>query len=154
MDYVEMNKCGSCKYYSYEGKYSKGYCSWYKAYYYADDSCDHWQEGNVSSSGGCFLTTACCEYKGLADDCYELTSMRFLRDKYMKNYDFGRELVELYYQKAPCIVKKINLMSNKNSIYEDVYSKIQNIVMLIDKKQYDEAIGKYVNLMFWIEKFI
>lgn len=32
MDYVEMNKCGSCKYYTYEGEYKKGYCSWYKSY--------------------------------------------------------------------------------------------------------------------------
>ena len=64
MDYVEMNKCGSCKYYTYEGEYKKGYCSWYKSYYYADDSCSHWEEGNISSTGGCFLTTACCEHKG------------------------------------------------------------------------------------------
>lgn len=54
MDYVEMNKCGSCKYYTYEGEYKKGYCSWYKSYYYADDSCSHWEEGNISSTGGCF----------------------------------------------------------------------------------------------------
>jgi len=41
---------------------------------------------STTSSGtgtGCFLTTACVEHKLMADDCNELTSLRFLRDEYM-----------------------------------------------------------------------
>ena len=37
--------CGNCEYYDYEGKNRKGHCEWYKAYYYPDDSCSHFKEG-------------------------------------------------------------------------------------------------------------
>ena len=152
MYYVEMNKCGSCRYYTYEGENTKGYCSWHKSYYFADDSCSHWEEGNVSSSGGCFLTTACCKHKGLPDDCKELTALRYLRDNYMKKYDFGQALVDIYYNKAPGIVDKINAMNNHSEIYEGIYNKIQEIVIMIKNEKFDEAVGAYVKLMFWVEK--
>lgn len=43
VDYRKYH-CGSCEFFEWNGeKYSKGYCSWYKVYYYADDACDHWR---------------------------------------------------------------------------------------------------------------
>lgn len=152
MYYAEMNTCGSCKYYKYEGENTKGYCSWYRTYYYPDDSCDHWEEGNVSSSGGCFLTTACCEHKGLPDDCRELTALRYLRDEYMKKYDFGQALISIYYEKAPAIVDKINHMADSDEIYEGIYNKIQEIVVMIENKKYDDAVCEYIKLMFEVER--
>ena len=38
--------CGNCMYYEYEGKDRKGHCDWYKSYYYPEDSCSHFREGN------------------------------------------------------------------------------------------------------------
>lgn len=38
-----MSSCKSCKYYDYEGDNRKGYCEYYKSYYYPSDSCDHWK---------------------------------------------------------------------------------------------------------------
>ena len=33
-----------------------------------------------NDSGGCFLTSACTEARGLPDDCHELTVLRSFRD--------------------------------------------------------------------------
>ena len=38
-------RCGSCIYCEWDGDpYHKGYCSWYKTYYYPEDRCEHWKE--------------------------------------------------------------------------------------------------------------
>lgn len=45
MAYYVKYRCGSCKYFEWDGcDYSKGYCAWYKTYYYPSDSCDHWDD--------------------------------------------------------------------------------------------------------------
>ena len=43
-DWVMKYTCGSCKEFEYAGKNCKGYCNWYKCYYHAEDSCQHWEE--------------------------------------------------------------------------------------------------------------
>ena len=58
--------------------------------------------GNFSAGVGCFITTVCCEYKGLADDCEELTILRKFRDTYVP-----KQLVKEYYKIAPKIVEII-----------------------------------------------
>lgn len=100
-----MGHCRSCKYYEFSGENSKGLCSWYNAYYYADDSCKHYEEGSSSGSGWCFLTTACCKYKGLPDDCAELETLRRFRDNYLK----GRNTVRSLYE--PIMKARRNLLS-------------------------------------------
>ena len=31
-------QCGGCVYYDFQGDYKKGYCSWYRSYYYPGDN--------------------------------------------------------------------------------------------------------------------
>jgi hypothetical protein len=155
MDYVEEYKCGSCGNYTYEGKYTKGYCSLRGVYYYADDSCDKWIESEnayYSSSGGCFLTTACCVYKGLPDDCHELETLRFLRDTYLKKTSFGESLIKNYYDTAPAIVDKINALDNRDEIYDKIYERITTVVKLIEQRKNDDAVCEYVSIMLWVDK--
>ena len=38
-----------------------------------------------NDSGGCFLTSACTEARGLPDDCHELTVLRAFRDGYLRS---------------------------------------------------------------------
>ena len=153
MAYVAENTCGSCKNYEYAGEYQKGYCSYYRSYYYHDDSCSHWERGNVTSaSSGCFLTTACCEYMGLPDDCRELTVMRNVRDTYLKNTDIGKAMIDLYYEKAPDIVAKLDKKINKSEIYKNIYDKICRITDLAEKQRLPEAVGEYVALVMYAEK--
>lgn len=145
-DYVEKYKCGSCKYYEYAGAYEKGYCSWYKAYYHADESCDNWcqNENCEPTSDSCFLTTACCSYKGLDDDCKELNEMRLFRDTVLQKTEQGKRCISLYYQSAPRILDQIEHSPNREDILEWIYNKIQYILGLIHEQKNQEAIIEYL----------
>ncbi len=97
---------------------------------------------NSSSIGGgigCFLTTACCEYKGLPDNCDELVTLRDFRDTYVP-----RNLVEEYYRIAPNIVVKIE--GNEEAL-EHVYLVVQQCVKDIKEDRKEEALKNYRNMV-------
>ncbi len=149
-EWITKYTCGSCKYYEFEGENSKGYCSWYKAYYYPTDSCRNWEESDSFHSGtaGCFLTTACCEYKGLADDCYELQKMRSFRDEYiLKELPDGKNLISDYYKMAPGIVSRIQNSINKEFILKGIYSSVCKIIGMINSGQKERAIKGYKEMV-------
>ena len=79
---------------------------------------------NRSSSGGCYLTTACVEHRGLPDDCMELTTLRGFRDGYMSGFDQGKKDIEKYYRTAPEIVERINKSTDASEVYEKLYSDV------------------------------
>lgn len=155
MAYVRDYTCGTCVNYTYEGENTKGYCSYYKTYYYHDESCSHWERSPAaSSSGGCFVTTACCQYKGLEDDCYELTTLRRLRDDYMKNTPMGNSLVKMYYDKAPALVEALDKCENKGEVYENIYKRITEVAKLTNEKKYSDAVGRYISMMMYCDEVI
>ena len=80
-------------YYKYCRKYDYDDCPIYKG---------------DSSSGGCYLTSACVEARGLPDDCMELQTLRDFRDNWLKQQPCGQDEVAEYYATAPRIVDKIN----------------------------------------------
>lgn len=55
-----------------------------------------------AGGGGCFITTAVCEFMGMADDCAMLQTFRRFRDEYMLP-NFPQDVRE-YYRIAPSIV--------------------------------------------------
>src|ERR1700741_227015 len=61
----------------------------------------------------CFITTACVNYYGLDDDCYQLETLRKFRDNFLLKSPKDKKLVEQYYILAPTIVSKIELSDNK-----------------------------------------
>lgn len=139
--------CASCEYYDYNEKWGlKGYCTWYKTYYYPEDTCSHYKEAG-SSSGGCFLTSACCSYKGFPDDCYELTSLRSFRDEYLRNTSDGRKMVDEYYSIAPSIVSAIEKQENKEKIYEEIYASVLECVKLIEDGRFEETTFAYKKMV-------
>ena len=159
MGYVKEGTCGTCINYSYEGEYTKGYCSYYKTYYYHDETCRNWEEntnvtGGSGSSGGCFVTTACCRYRGMSDDCRELTAVRALRDHHLKNTFFGRELIKLYYDNAPAVVEAIDKRGDRAEIYDEILKRLEKIAALSENGGYDEAAGEYAAMMLWIEALV
>lgn len=56
---------------------------------------------------GCFITTACAEAVGLADNCFELRTLRRLRDHDLMQDGRGRAMVELYYQLSPVLLSRL-----------------------------------------------
>lgn len=154
-DYIKRGTCGACKEFEFEGNNKKGYCRRYGAYYWDDDSCSRYDEDDrrLSSGGGssCFLTSACCQYKGLPDDCYELTTLRNFRDTYLKSTEEGRKLVEEYYHIAPMLVEKIDQSDKRDEIYGNIYTKICDILKLIDNAEHEQAVDAYREMVLSVQ---
>jgi len=95
-------------------------------------------------SGGCFLTSACTEARGLPDDCYELTTLRAFRDGYMKSLPQGQADICEYYHIAPAIVDKIHALSNAQEIFDQIYCDlILPCIDLINAGNNEQAYRKY-----------
>ena len=139
--------CRNCKYYDEnETSGAKGYCDYIGIYVYPDDrTCSHYVKTD-SSSGGCFVTTACCEHYGLPDDCLQLTMMRTLRDRYMRYTDEGRRMIDEYYKTAPRIVEKLNASSNQDEVYSYIYTCLNDCVSLVKNEQDEEAMRAYYHM--------
>lgn len=138
--------CGSCKYFDETETWgSKGYCTYYKRYYYPEEkACSHYSSGN----SGCFLTTACCQYYGLADNCDELEAMRTLRDKYMMLSESGKALINEYYETAPEIERKISSAPDHGEICENIYQTVLLCKNYVEKNDFESAEELYKNMFF------
>ena len=147
-------KCKNCEWAEPENGSWKWWCTYYKTWEDPDEvhNCTHFKARGSGSGGGCFLTTACCEYKGLPDDCYELETMRKFRDNYIVKQSYGEKLIKDYYTEAPLIVDKINNSENKEEILEKMYQKIIDIVKMVDAAQNDQAIIHYMMLLHDLSK--
>lgn len=154
MYYAEPGTCGSCKEFEYEGENREGYCRYRKAYYYPDDSCQYWEERDSGDGGMCFLTTACCEYMGLPDDCRELETMRHFRDTYLKQTEYGIEIITMYYRDAPEIVRAIENNENRDLILRDIYDEICKILKLIQAEKREEATIFYMMMVYRLRKLV
>lgn len=58
-------------------------------------------------AGGCHLTTVCCGMIGLADDCWELRTLRAFRDGWLVRQESGRADIARYYREAPEIARAL-----------------------------------------------
>ena len=106
--------------------------------YYRDSGNSH--DSNSSNSGGCFITTACVEARGLQDDCHELTVLRNYRDSYLKNRQNGAHDIAEYYQCAPEIVACINQRRDAHKLWEHLFDTvITPCVSYIEEQRYEEA---------------
>jgi hypothetical protein len=72
--------------------------------YWIEDCGDESGVDEPQPSGGCFITTACCQIVGLSDDCFELRMLRRYRDRVLSRTPDGQRDVERYYATAPAIL--------------------------------------------------
>jgi hypothetical protein len=92
-----------------------------------------------SKKSGCFVTTAVCEYKGLPDDCEQLTVLRRFRDDYLAALPGGQSLVERYYELAPRLVERLKDPAD----LERAWNTIQRCVRVVQEGRPDEALCLY-----------
>lgn len=143
-----MAVCGNCRNYNDNERWGgKGYCTHWGKYVWGDQlerGCRYYESGGSSSSGGCYLTSACVRAKGLPDDCEELTVLRRFRDEYLRNQNGGAEDIEHYYAVAPQIVDAINARTDSKTIWMRVYDElVKPCVEMIHKNRLQEAYNHY-----------
>ncbi|MCL2377942.1 MAG: hypothetical protein FWC77_02345 [Defluviitaleaceae bacterium] len=110
----------------------------------------------ATRSKWCFITTAVCEYLQKPDDCYELTMLRAFRDGWLVNQPKGECIIKEYYRVAPQIVNYIELSTDKNMIYGDIWQNyIEPCIKLIELTAYDACQELYTDMITKLEqKFI
>lgn len=99
----------------------------------------------------CFLTTACCRWRGLPDDCEELTLLRHYRDTYLRDSETGVSAVEHYYRIAPSIAAAIDQDQNARTIYTGIYEVIERCVAAIKRENYDSVFEQYKQMVLELE---
>jgi hypothetical protein len=108
------------------------------------DSGGYFSGSSSSSSGGCYLTTACVEARGLADDCHELATLRRFRDEYVRSRPEGEALVAEYYDQAPPLVATISARADGKQIFEGIYAEIAQAVQHIERNELEAALELYI----------
>lgn len=125
----------------YDGeKLYKEYCAAGEKYY---SQCPHFGPSS-GSSGGCYLTSACTEAMGFADDCMELTTLRAFRDNWLAKQPMGKEEIAEYYHVAPAIVDAIHGLEDGKKVFLRIYHEmVLPCVQLIQEKKFSEAHDLY-----------
>lgn len=95
----------------------------------------------------CYLTSACVRYRGLPDDCRELTTLRAFRDGYMKQLPDGEALIAEYYKKAPAIVAAIDASSERDRIYDEIYEIVERCVAMISAGENEKTLSLYCDMV-------
>ena len=114
----------------------------------ADEDCSYFEDKYSSSSGGCFMTSACVSYMGKEDDCVELETLRKFRDTKLKKYKCGQSLINEYYLVAPSIVESIEKSPKKDKYYQDIYDLVCQCVDKVNENKDDEAIDIYLRMFY------
>ena len=109
------------------------------------NSSDSWGDSG-GSGGGCFITTACVEQRGLADDCREMQVLRHYRDILVEKDESFRGKVLEYYRKAPLIIHAIEAREDSSKIYNALYDEmIKPCVNLLEEGKTEEAKSLYLD---------
>jgi len=104
-------------------------------------------ENRNNNDSGCFITTAVCSSLNKPDDCDELMTMRWYRDKIKSEDADMAELIKEYYRVAPGVVKKIDKESNASQIYRGLWeNSISKIYRSLKQEKYRDATLRYIDM--------
>ena len=144
-DKYYAGKCGNCvnsDYYKTIGNNIKIYCSFYKAYYYADNKCNHYR--------GAYVTTCVCNILGKENFNDELTKIKKLRTMVMEKDPLYKKLLDRYDKVGPIIASRIQneyMHKKDKSLANNLYNLyIKPTVEMYDNNDYIGAIEKYSSM--------
>ena len=80
----------------------------------------------------CFITTACTQARGLADDCHELQVLRRFRETYVRALPGGEALIAQYYALAPAILRRLHGRPEAPAVLEVLYSQVAQAVAYVE----------------------
>jgi hypothetical protein len=107
-----------------------------------------------SGDGNCFITSACVNYYGLSDDCYQLRMLRGFRDNYLLKSSEGEQLVKDYYRIGPRIVKLLLADRHKDKLFSFILEQVNSACDALEKNQNQMAETIYRdNVIYLIEYF-
>lgn len=95
----------------------------------------------------CFLTSACVEFRGLPDDCHELTVLRAFRDGWMLAQPEGPALIDEYYAIAPALVDAIDASPRRAAFYARIFTAVQGCVEHVERGRMRPALDAYVAMV-------
>ena len=106
---------------------------------------------NSNSGGGCYLTTIICKVLRLPDNNTYIQTIRNFRDNYLQQDIKYKKLLVEYDIIGPQIAKALENDSVISKLYFDRY--IRGISALIQGKDYDLAIKKYIEMTNSLKNF-
>lgn len=154
LEFKDKRNCRDC----FDIKYAnseKGYCDYYRSYYWADDSCDHYKNNGRSNSSSCYITTIICNKLNYSDDAGVLNTLRGFRDNVMqKDIKYCKLLFE-YDVIGPKIAQMIQEDNNTDielwiQFYNFYLSQTANFIL--DKK-YDDAVTLYTQMITDLKEY-
>lgn len=156
-------QCGNCQYYDSGGytpdkypSYYKGYCSWYKTYYYPGNSCNH-QRTRDNNNSNCYITTIVCDVLGKNNNDEVLTTLRYFRDEIMQKDEKYYDTLREYDVVGPIIAKNIAKDFNEDkdtSIWEIIFNNyILPVANYIKNNTYDLAVSKYKEMVTNLKEY-
>lgn len=110
------------------------------------------KDRNRIGSGGCYITTAVCAYLGKADDCYELTTLRWFRDEWLSGQPGGEASIRKYYETAPKVVDALDAHDERNEIYMRIWQDcIRPCIRMIEEGDYESCRVLYERMVWMLE---
>ena len=99
---------------------------------------------------GCFITTACMQAlkSDFKDDCWELTTLRSVRDNYIANLPEGPSLIAAYKKYAPEYVQLLEARPDSKEVWLELYTDfILPAVVFADAGKLKKAYHLYLMLL-------
>ncbi len=157
---IYSNLCGSCIHLDPNDRKSsefKYYCDKYHAYYTLTDSCRYYEEAKgrnhdelykKDNPSGCYITTILCDILNTEDNHKYLQLLRRFRDLVLQKEPRYASILMEYDVIGPVIANNIKNDPNAHNLstyFTNNY--ILPIVSMIEQKEFDLAIAKYIEMV-------